>query len=185
MTRQRASARLVLLAYPRSFRTEYGDALLQSISDMRRYGGISRAHLFARVANDVVRTALRMRLELFMTRYKPLAIAGLLTVGIFAAMVGSSMFPVLIASALALLVLLLVRTDEGPIVVNAPPLSHWYRWIIAGAAMFAVGMASAIVDGPDFSSAGWAVWILSWVCAAVLVGFGIALAATKAIRRTT
>ncbi|MGF1598412.1 MAG: hypothetical protein ACFCVK_16025 [Acidimicrobiales bacterium] len=117
-----------------------------------------------------------------MNGHKPLAVAALLSVGVFTAVVGSPMFVVLILAAVALCALL-ARTGDRPIVTAPARTVHWYRWLIAGAAMFAVGLVSVTVDGPELTTIGWTVWILSWASAAVLGVFSVVLAISNLLRR--
>lgn len=176
-------ARLVLLAYPRSFRRDFGDDLVQSVADMRRHGGMSRLALFGRVGIDVVRTAPRMRLESLMKNHKPLAVAAVLSIGLFAALVGSPSFYLMIA-CLAVVLVLVARTGDRPITGDPTRTAHWYRWVGAGAASFAVGLIAAMIDGPNFSEFGWTVWALSWAAAIVLAVYGLVLASTRYLHRT-
>ena len=179
----RFGARLVLLAYPRSFRREFGEDLVQSIADMRRHGGLSRFGVFGRVGIDVVRTAPRMRLESLMKNHKPLAVAAVLSVGLFAALVGSPSFYLMIVCIAAVLVIV-ARTGDRPITGDPAHGAHWYRWLGAGAVSFAVGVGAAVIDGPDFSEAGWTIWAFSWAVAIVLAVYGLVLASTRYLHRT-
>lgn len=179
----RIGARLVLLAYPRSFRREFGDDVLQSIADLRRHAGISRLGLFRRIGIDVARTAPRMRVESLMKNHKPAFVAGVLSVGLFAALVGSPTFYLMIA-CLAVVLVVVARSGDRPIKGDPTQGAHWYRWLGAGAASFAVGVVAAVIDGPEFSEVGWTIWALSWSAAIVLAVYGLVLAATRSLHRT-
>ena len=55
--------RVVLWAYPRDFRRDYGAEWTRTITDLRVHGGLSRPRLAFRVVIDALSTAPRMRLE--------------------------------------------------------------------------------------------------------------------------
>lgn len=56
-------ARMVLLAYPRSFRQDYGAEWTRTVNDLRVHRGLGTARIFARVLVDAFATAPRMRWE--------------------------------------------------------------------------------------------------------------------------
>ncbi len=175
--------RLVLLAYPRSFRREFGEDVAQSMGDMRRHGGMSRLGLFGRVGIDVVRTAPRMRLESLMKNHKPIAVSAVLSIGLLAALVGSPGFYLMVA-CLAVVLVIVARTGDRPVTGDPAQTGHWYRWVGAGAVSFAVGVIAAVIDGPNFSELGWTIWALSWAVAIVLAVYGLVLASTRYLHRT-
>lgn len=184
MTRP-AVSRLVLVAYPKSFRRAYGDEVARSVDDLRRHDHVRGLRLWARLAGDVARTAPRMRLESLMSRShaKPIAIAGLLVIAVMAAAIGSPVFLLLIA-AVAGLLFLLTRSAGRPIATDAGLTHHWYRWLVAGAASFAAGFGILVVDGPELSEIGWTVWMLTFAGGVVLVLFGLVLGGSRLLART-
>ena len=176
MSARGGTSRLVLFAYPKSFRREYGNEVLQSIADLRRHGGLGRPRRAARLVVDVVRTAPRMRMESVMShaRFKPFALAAVLAICVISVAVGSPSFLVSIAAALVALVML-ARNGGRPIATDPAQTSKWYRWVVAGALSFAIGFGVLIVDGNELTSTGWSVWMLSWGTGTVLVLFGLIL----------
>lgn len=181
--RRPLTARLVLAAYPRSFRRRYGDEVARSVVDLRRHGGVGRAALAARMALDVARSAPRMRWESLMSRRsRPLAIAVVLSVGLAALAVGSPVF-VVVLGAVVVLLALLVRSGDRPIVADPGQTVRWHRWVVAGVAAFAVGFLILVVDGDELTSPGWAAWMLSWATGTVLVAFGLVLGAARLLHR--
>lgn len=185
MSRRRVVVRTVLMAYPRDFRSRYGGELARSIDDLRRHGGLGRGRLAARVAGDVVRSAPRMRMETLMarSRFKPIAITAVLSVGLMAAVVGSPAFLVVIAAAVALAAIL-VRTSDRPVVGDPALAGRWLRWVLAGAVAFAVGFVIVAVDGDELTSAWWTTLMITWATGTVLVVFGAVLGASRAVHRS-
>ena len=62
-----------------------------------------------------------------------------------------------------------------------------YLWLAVGAGMFLLGLAVVAADGDgELSSPVWAVWILSWLAAAVVATVGLGLGTTRLVnhRRT-
>ncbi len=118
---------------------------------------------------------------------KPIAIAGVLAIGIFAVAVGSPAVGLVAGAAVGLLVLLAVfaRAGNRPIVADHRLAAHWYRWVVAGACSFAVGFGVLAVDGPELTSLGWTVTMLSWATGVVLVVFGLVLAVGRLINART
>ena len=118
-------------------------------------------------------------------RFKPLAIAALLAVGLMAVVVGSPVFVVVIGAAVALLALLalLARRADRPIVADPAATVRWRAWIGAGAGSFAIGFLILVIDGDELTSPGWTAWMLSWATGTVLVLFGAVLAFARLIQR--
>jgi len=175
-------ARMALWAYPRAFRRAYGDEILRSTTDLRTHGGRSRGAVRWLVVTDVARTAPRMRLESLMDNHRALALTGVVTVAVLAAVVGSPVLLLLVAAMVAAMAMMLRRGDR-PIVTDPASTSHWYRWVAAGAVGFAVGFVVLAVDGDELTSAGWTVWMLSWTAGLVLVLFGLVLVAGRYLHR--
>jgi hypothetical protein len=175
-------SRLVLRAYPRAFRRAYGDEITRSISDLRTHGHRSRASVLWLVAADTLRTAPRLRMESLMGNHRLVTFTAVLTVAVLAALVGSPLLLLVVAAVVALMAILIRRGDR-PIVADATSAAHWYRWLAAGAGCAAIGGVVLVVDGPELSSVGWTIWMLSWTAALVLVLFGLVLASTRLFHR--
>ncbi len=171
--------RLALLAFPRSFRREFGEDYLQTVADLRRHSGVGGRPLALRIAFDVLRTAPAMRMETAMSKsnFKPIALTAVLAIGLFAVVAGSPAFGLAVGAAFGLLVLLALfaRAGNRPIVAEHRHAAHWYGWVAAGACSFALGFGVLAVDGPELSSVGWTVTMLSWATGVVLVVFGLVL----------
>jgi uncharacterized membrane protein len=182
MNRMPLAARLLLAAFPKAFRREFGDDIAQAVRDMRRHGGLGRWRVLARLTIDVVRTAPRMRWESLMSNARLTLIAGVISIGLIAAVVGHPMFIMLIVSVLAL-VALLIRKHDRPIAIEPESAVHWYRWVAAGAASFAAGFVVLFFDGNELTSAGWRIWMFSWATGLVLVVFGLILGFTALVNR--
>ena len=87
-----------------------------------------------------------------------------------------------IVAAVAAMAILLRRGDQ-PIVTDPTSITRWYRWVIAGAACFAIGGVVAAIDGPELSTVGWTTWMVSWTTGLVLVLFGLILVSSKLLHR--
>lgn len=181
-------ARLVLMAYPRSFRREFGAEWCRTVEDMRIHGRHSRVRLVARVLSDALVTAPRMRWENMMGTIKTALVVAAVVLAAAALMIGSPSMFVLILALFAIGVLL-ARRNERPIASEFTAWSaRWYYWIAAGAALFAIGFGALLTnEDNELSSAAWATWILSWLSGAVVAAIGLALGATRLIsqRRTS
>jgi len=170
-------ARLALLAYPREFRREYGDEIVRCMRDMRRHGDVDRARLAGRVAADVLLTAPRMRLETLMHRSIVLTLA----LGIVALIAAVAILPVALVALAAVVAgaaVVIGRRHDGPL-GDSPPSAGWRRCVLWGVASFAVGSAILIIDGGELSEPVWALWALTFVAGAILVGLGIVLAVSE------
>ena len=124
-------------------------------------------------------TAPRMRMEHLMSRGTTLAVVLLASVLGLAAAVGSPLALVGIIAIVGLLVLIARRHDR-PIVATRSTTAHWYRWLVAGAASFAIGFGALVWDGDDeLSEPVWAIWAASWAIGLVLVLFGAVLGTAR------
>ena len=178
----RAVCRLVLRAYPASFRRRYGDELVRSVQDLRRHRGMSRWRIALLVVVDLVRTAPRLRMEAVGNQGVASVIIAAAVV-LLAAVVGSPVLPIVILGGVGLLALGLRRRDRSGVPGPIPP-GRWYRCIGAGLASFLVGCAALVIDGDDeLSEAVWSIWMLSWALGAVLVVYGVLVGGAVLIAR--
>jgi hypothetical protein len=172
--------RLMLLAYPRSFRDQYGEEMLRTLRDLRRHGGMSRPRLALQVARDVVVTAPRLRIEALLTRTKVIAILSLAALAATLFIAGTSRFLLLILVPLALLAIVIHHHDR-PITSGVQP-AHWWRWGASGAALLGT-LIVAEGAGPDFD---WFPWLGLWFLALMglaLLAIGLVLGVVHAIAR--
>ena len=163
-------SRLMLLAYPASFRSHYGPELVRCIHDLRRHGGMGRGRLAAHVAADVLLTAPRMRMESLMTR--TIAITVALSAALLLALVVSPVALVLVPLALVAVVAARRRQDR-PIAADPPSPARGRTHILAGLASLMVAGAILLVDGGELSEPVWAVFALSVVLGTLLLVFGL------------
>jgi hypothetical protein len=187
MTEPSLPYRLMLRAYPRSFRDHYGDEMVRTLQDMRLHGGMSRAHFMLRVTRDVVLTAPRSRMEALVTQTKVLSVLALAMLTALALVAGSPRFVVLIVVPVVLLAVLAHRHDRP--ITRAVRSEHWWRWAVSGVAILGT-LIIAEGAGPDFD---WlpGIWFLLWFFALMglaflAVGSVLCLAhvASRARRRT-
>lgn len=173
-----------LVAYPASFRREYGRAWTRHIDDLHRHARISTPRLVVRVATDVALTAPKMRLETLMgtTRKTVIAVAALLVLAGLALLSPAVAIPVAVVAGL---VVVRARRHDRPIAGEVTHMTRgWYLWLAAGAILFGVGYTTLAVAGEDASTAVWATWVLSWLFAAIAAAVGVALGATRLARRS-
>lgn len=177
-------ARLVLMAYPRSFRREFGTEWCRAVRDMRIHGGHGRARIARRVLGDALITAPRMRWENLMGTSKTALLIVAVIAGAAALMIGSpSVFVLLVA--VAAIFAILARRHDRPIAAELTAWSErWYYWIALGALLFAVGFGALLTsEDNELSSAAWATWILSWLSGAVVAALGLALGVSRLLGR--
>jgi hypothetical protein len=183
VSRPERLCRLLLLAYPRSFRAAYGDEIVTVVHDLRRHAGMSRRRVALHLFGDVLVTAPRMRWEGLMKNSKLLAVAALAVLALFALAVGSPVFVPLVLVPVALAAVLARRHDR-PLVNDVCSTAQWYRWLLAGGVAFGAGFLTLVIEGDDeLSEAGWAIWFSTWILGAVLVVFGIVLGMSHLVAR--
>lgn len=175
----RRLARLTLIAYPKGFRKEFGPDYLRTVADLHTHSRRNQVNIAGRLILDAVTTAPTMRWENLMNSSKLIvtvtaivAIAGGLVLGgpIVA-------LPLLIAAALVFS----ARRHDRPIATEAAAWGQrWYAWLAVALTLFAIGVVMLVTaDDGDLTTAAWAVWILSWLSAAVIAVVGLGLAATR------
>lgn len=169
-------ARLALLAYPRSFRREFGREYLQTIADLRNHGGQSSVGLAARLLIDASLTAPAMRWEHLMNSSKIILPVIAAVVAAFAILIGAPIAAFPLVAFVGVLAIAAHRHDQ-PIATEAADWGRlWYAWLIGAGILVLAGFAVLLTVGDsDLSNIAWATWILSWVAAAVaaLVGLGL------------
>ncbi len=177
-------ARLVLLAYPKSFRREFGAEWLRTVDDMRRHGDRRAVSVAIRVLTDAALTAPSLRWESSMPALKTtlvLVVAVLLGFGL---VVGAPLvvIPVVIVGGA---LLTRARRHDRPIAVEAAEMGrHWYVWIAAAAVCGVLGLVMLGTDG-EAGMPGWAwlTWMLSWLTGIILVLVGAVLGATRLVHQ--
>lgn len=171
--------RLALLAYPRSFRRQYGPEWTRTIADMRTHGHRSSLRVGRTVVSEVFTTAMHMRWENLMKPAKTILTVIAATITLAAVFVGSETIAVLVIAVVVLVGLLFTGKDRS-ITPTDPSITHyWYLWVTGAACAFVLGLGVLAIDGDDLTSAGWATWMLSWAAAAVLGVIGLGLGATR------
>ena len=133
-----AICRWSLVAYPASFRREYGRAWTRHIDDLHRHARISTPRLVVRVATDVALTAPKMRLETLMgtTRKTVIAVAALLVLAGLVLLSPAVAIPVALVAGLVVVRARRHDEDAGTAV--------WATWVLSwlfGAIVAAVGVA--------------------------------------------
>ncbi|MGI9615927.1 MAG: hypothetical protein ACR2QO_23640 [Acidimicrobiales bacterium] len=180
-------ARLTLLAYPRTFRREFGADYLETVDDLRHHGHHSTARIIHRLFADALTTAPTMRWDNFMNTTK-IGLATVVAVGAaFGVLIGAPIVAFPLIALLAVLVLAARRHDR-PIAAEAMEWAgYWPRWLAAAAGLFLLGAAMLFTaeDG-NLTTIAWATWILSWLAAAIVAVVGLGLGATRLVqhRRT-
>ena len=173
--------RIALLAYPRSFRREYGTEWARTIADMRTHSRHSALRVGSTVIAEAFTTAVHMRWENLMKPIKTLLTVIAATVALAALVIGSEAIAVLVV-AIVVLVGLQFAGKDRPITPTDPSITRrWYLWMAGAAGAFLLGLAVLAIDGDELTSAGWATWMLSWATAAILALIGTGLGASRLI----
>ena len=174
----------LLLAYPRDFRSRFGDQMAQVAADLASH--TSPLRLWPRILGDVVASAPRQRMESLMDRFSPgsrayvvfvLAAASALAVVLVGTAVPHSL-PIL---ALGLAVLAFRRRRQlGHL---AATRSRWYLFLAAGAATLAsIAVLARILPDYDGALADtlWYAAFFAFLFAWLLIATAAVLAATTA-----
>ena len=154
--------RLLLHAYPRSFRREYGDDMVALLRHQLRDENVAR--VAARTAVDLAITVPARHLEIRMNRTSTTALViTFVTVGAALAVVGG---PIGLVAAVALLALAVVTWRRGrPVVATAD--GRWWKLLVAGVAL--LGTLIAVTTATGEVPSGW--WEVTM--AAGLISFGL------------
>ena len=172
-------ARLTLIAYPRNFRREFGPDYLQAAADLHAHGRRSHLHIAGHLSSDAITTAPTMRWESLMNSSKLISIVATVVavaLGLFLA------GPVVAQPLLAFAALVVsARRHDRPIATEAAAWGqHWYTWLAVAAGLFAIGGTMLLTaDDGDLTTPAWAIWILSWLSAAVIAVVGLGLGASR------
>lgn len=176
-------ARLTLLAYPRTFRRAHGRDYLQTVADLHTHGKQTSIRLAGRLIGEAFTTAPTMRWEHLMTSSKVTLTVIAAIAAAFGILIGAPIIALPLLAIVAALVISARRHDQ-PIQTQAAAWgARWYLWLAAAAALFLVGFAMLFTEEDGgLSSIAWAVWILSWLAAAVIAVVGVGLGATRLVR---
>lgn len=175
--------RVALLAYPRSFRREYGTEWARTIADMRNHNHNSALRVGGTVVAEAFTTAVHMRWDNLMKPTKTLLTVIAATIALAALVMGSEAIAVLVV-AIVVLVGLQFAGKDRPITPTDPSITRgWYFWMAGAAGAFLLGLGVLAIAEEDggLSEAAWAIWMLSWAAAAVLAVIGLGLGATRVV----
>ena len=180
-------ARLTLLAYPKSFRSDFGADYVQAAADLTTHGQLGRLQIAGCLIGDALTTAPTMRWEYLMKSAQLILVVLAAVAAAFGILLGAPMVALPLLAVFAVLVIVARRHDQ-PISAEAAAWSErWFLWLAAAAGLFFLGLAAVAADGDgELNTPVWAVWILSWLAAAVVATVGLALGATRVVnhRRT-
>ena len=157
--------RLLLIAYPAEFRRHYRAEMVQLLLDQRRHGARPMWRILLRETIDAARAAPRMRWESTMNRVVIIAVGVTAAVAVLLSRGALALIPV---GLIALVAWFLWGRRLGPI-APAPSSRRWARWLAAGGAAIAIGIAIPQIDGGELN----ALW---WTAMAVALLGGIAMA---------
>ncbi len=173
-------ARLGLLAYPKSFRRQYGAEWTRTVTDLRTHGGLGRIRLVARVAADVLVTAPRMRWENLMKSSR-LVLTVIVAVAAACAALFVAPFAALPLIVIGAVLYVQATRHDRPVAAETYRWARrWYLWLAVAAGLFLVGF-SMLVTSEDgaLGTAAWATWVLSWLAAAIAAAVGVSLGAAR------
>ena len=172
--------------YPRPFREDYGDDLVQLLEDQLRDERSMR--VAARCAVDLALTLPTRHLETHMHN-SPRSLTPLLfgALGLSALIVVGH--PLVLVACLAvgggaacLALLSIHRARALAVAASAPASAHWWKVLAAGAGLMAalVAITTAIGELPDH---GWLVAMITGLTAIVLMSLGAVLGVTHLATR--
>ena len=175
-------ARATLLAYPRSFRDQFGADYLQAAADLRRHAHHSQLRVAWRLVGDAATTAPALRWEESMRSTKTVAAVALLIAGAVGLLLGGPLLAIALLVVAVSLALSAAR-HERPIAVEAQAWGRrWYLWLAAAGGLLGLGVAALLTSSDDeLSSPAWLVWFFSWTSAGVVAAVGVALGVHRAI----
>jgi hypothetical protein len=173
--------RLVLLAYPASFRREYGTEMEQLLLDQHRHGGPAAGRIVIREILDAVRTAPRLRWETPMNRVVIIAVAA--AVAIASLLAGGALALIPIAATVVAAWFLSGRSLQP--IAPARSSRRWLSWLLAGGVSIAIGVAIPQIDGGELNSVWWSVMAITVVGGIVMAVIGVLLAFSDRAHRLT
>jgi hypothetical protein len=156
--------RLVLLAYPRSFRREYGDEITRTIDDLRHHRGVRGWRLGLRVTGDLLAAAPRLRLESSMTKTRALPVlvgVALVALSAAAAMVLGAVVVFVVPVVLVGLAIALTVRHDRPLATEPASSNRWAAWAAGGGAAILASLAIARAAGEDASEPIWVLWAMT------------------------
>ena len=169
--------RFVLRMYPREFRGEFGDDMVQTFVDRHRYERRSSFGLLAGELVDAALVAPTMRWENPMNRILWLA-SGPAAIVLVLALVGAG--PIVVVPLLGVVVALFVVArgrDRFDVPVDAPRRAG--MWAVGGALAIAVGVAIPAIDGGELNAFWWSAMALSLLAGMVLLTTALLLVVAR------
>ncbi len=167
--------RILLRAYPRSFRERFGPEMAQLLLDRRREGA-NGTGLLLREAGDCLRTAPRLHLEHPMSRNVITVV--LITATVIGAVLGG---PAGLIPAVLLAIALVGLRNERPI--GSLTATRWWGWFVAAGACFVVLFTVLAIDGDELTSTGLTIAFVSGNAALVLAVIGVGNGALHLVQR--
>jgi di/tricarboxylate transporter len=178
MTRPRTVGlyRNVLWLYPRSFRDEYGDDMVQLLVEQLRHEGRSR--VWCRLAVDLVLTVPARRLEAHTNRPSSSAVTALYALvalaGVVVFLVGGTSVAASVVGGVVTVVaggLAIVSARRSRTLTRGSVTAHWWKFLVGGAAALAALVVVTTITG-ELPEGGWflAMAVLLASLASVLTG---------------
>lgn len=161
--------RLLLRAYPRSFRDEYGDDMVALLAHQLRDENIAR--VVARTAVDLATTIPARHLEARMNRPSTtVLVTTFVVVGAGLAILGG---PIGLAAAVVLFALAAVTWRRARPVVAVDD-GRWWKLLLAGVALLVSFIVGTTIIG-ELPDGGWYVAMASLLTSLALIGAGVVL----------
>ena len=160
--------KLVLFAYPASFRRDYGDAMVQSLVDRHRHGAQRQAPLVFSEIFDAVRAASRMRWESAMNRMVVIIIGATAAVATTVAVGPLPVIPIAVLAVAAGLWWFRQGRPIGP----ASPSRRGLAWLAAGIVGIGIAVLIPAVDGGELNEFWWTVMAVSLLAGIAMAIFG-------------
>jgi len=176
---------LLLRLYPRDFREEYGEDMVQLLRNQLRDENARR--VWARTVLDVALTAPSIRLEAHMSRgtsapvvYGTATVASIVLAVVAGTTVGVSVVGlagVLVFGALAFVAWRRARTLRSSPHADA----HWWKYLAIGGVALAAVVVSANLADDEMSEGMWAVFFGGLLFSVGLIAAGLILGVTHAV----
>jgi hypothetical protein len=176
---------LLLRLYPRDFREEYGEDMVQLLRNQLRDENARR--VWARTVLDVALTAPSIRLEAHMSRgtsapvvYGTATVASIVLAVVAGTTVGVSVVGlagVLVFGALAFVAWRRARTLGSSPHADA----HWWKYLAIGGVALAAVVVSANLADDEMSEGMWAVFFGGLLFSVGLIAAGLILGVTHAV----
>jgi len=170
--------RVLLHLYPRRFRREYGEDMVQLLEDQLRDEGAGR--VVARAALDLLLTVPTRHLEAYMKRSSTTAVVvALAALGTVLAVVGGVIG--IVAGVTAIVIAALTWRRSQPVLATTD--TRWWKLLGGGAILLVAEIIVTTITG-ELPDGAWYVAMVVGLTSIVLMAAGLVLGITSRLART-